>query len=150
MIDMAINKVEYAGNTLIDLTADTVTPETLAEGVTAHDKAGNLITGTMTSGGSGQINMGTCTVIVDPPSSSNYYIGRETVSGGEVVYNITRSYTSNNITVKTRCDSLMYIIASTIKGAAVTDGEVLKLTSGYGIAYQTPSTDGVSVTVTLS
>lgn len=50
---MAVNKVEYAGNTLIDLTADTVTPETLAKGVTAHDKSGAVITGTMESGGGG-------------------------------------------------------------------------------------------------
>lgn len=49
---MAINKVEYAGETLIDLTGDTVTSETLAEGVTAHDKSGALITGTMKSGDS--------------------------------------------------------------------------------------------------
>lgn len=44
---MAINKVEYNGNTLIDLTNDSVTPETLAKGVTAHDKSGTVIVGTM-------------------------------------------------------------------------------------------------------
>lgn len=43
-----INKVIYGGNTLIDLTADTVTPDKLAEGVTAHDKSGAIITGTNT------------------------------------------------------------------------------------------------------
>ena len=43
---MAINKVIYAGNTLIDLTGDTITPDKLAEGVTAHDKSGVQITGT--------------------------------------------------------------------------------------------------------
>ena len=45
---MAINKVIYGGNTLIDLTSDTVTPDKLAEGITAHDKSGALITGTNT------------------------------------------------------------------------------------------------------
>lgn len=45
---MAVNKVIYGGNTLIDLTADTVTAEDLAEGVTAHDKSGTVITGTST------------------------------------------------------------------------------------------------------
>ena len=45
---MAINKVVYGSQTLIDLTADTVTPELLALGVTAHDKAGEPITGTST------------------------------------------------------------------------------------------------------
>ena len=50
---MAINKVEYAGNVLIDLTADTVATETLAEGVTAHDASGAPIVGTMKSGSGG-------------------------------------------------------------------------------------------------
>ena len=45
---MAINKVDYAGKTLIDLTKDTVTPNTLARGVTAHGANGEIITGTAT------------------------------------------------------------------------------------------------------
>lgn len=44
---MAVNKVIYGGNTLVDLTGDTVTPETLAEGATAHDASGEQISGTM-------------------------------------------------------------------------------------------------------
>ena len=47
---MANNKIIYGSNTLIDLTSDTVTADKLAEGYTAHDKAGNVITGTMTGG----------------------------------------------------------------------------------------------------
>lgn len=45
---MAVNKVIYGGNVLIDLTADTVTADKLAEGVTAHDQSGAPITGTCT------------------------------------------------------------------------------------------------------
>lgn len=48
---MAVNKVvmntENGAETLIDLTGDSVTPETLAEGETAHDASGNQIRGTM-------------------------------------------------------------------------------------------------------
>lgn len=48
---MAVNKVVYVENgvqkTLVDLTADTVTAEKLASGITAHDKTGTQITGTM-------------------------------------------------------------------------------------------------------
>lgn len=48
---MAVNKVvmntKNGAQTLIDLTNDTVTPDMLAEGTKAHDKSGNLITGTM-------------------------------------------------------------------------------------------------------
>ena len=42
------NKVVYDGEVLIDLTADTVTPDKLAKGITAHDKSGATITGTST------------------------------------------------------------------------------------------------------
>lgn len=45
---MAINKVIYGNTTLIDLTSDTITAADLAEGVTAHDKSGAVITGTST------------------------------------------------------------------------------------------------------
>lgn len=43
-----INKVvKSTGETLIDLTGDTVTPSTLLQDVTAHDKSGAQITGTL-------------------------------------------------------------------------------------------------------
>lgn len=42
-----VNKVVYGTETLIDLTNDTVTPDKLADGATAHDKSGNQIVGTM-------------------------------------------------------------------------------------------------------
>lgn len=44
------NKIIYNGLVLIDLTEDTVTPSTLIQGYTAHDKSGALITGTATGG----------------------------------------------------------------------------------------------------
>lgn len=43
---MAVNRVVYSGKTLIDLTDDTVTPETLIAGTKAHNSAGQMITGT--------------------------------------------------------------------------------------------------------
>jgi len=42
-----INKVEYGGNTLIDLTSDTVDAAHLAYGYTAHAASGAPITGVM-------------------------------------------------------------------------------------------------------
>lgn len=44
---MAVNKVIYGGEVKIDLTQDTVSPSTLLEGTTAHDAAGNIISGTL-------------------------------------------------------------------------------------------------------
>lgn len=46
---MAKSKIVYYGETLMDLTGDTVTPADLKEGVTAHDKTGAAITGTNTN-----------------------------------------------------------------------------------------------------
>lgn len=45
MAEKNANQVIYNGKTLIDLSGDSVTPETLAEGETAHDAAGNPIVG---------------------------------------------------------------------------------------------------------
>lgn len=44
---MAINKVIYGTQTLLDLTEDTVTADNLQSGVTAHSKSGDSITGTL-------------------------------------------------------------------------------------------------------
>lgn len=44
---MAVNKVVYNNNTLIDLTNDTVTTNDLVEGVVAHDKTGTQINGAL-------------------------------------------------------------------------------------------------------
>lgn len=43
-----VNKVIFGDDTLIDLTADTVSSDKLAHGITAHDKTGAVITGTST------------------------------------------------------------------------------------------------------
>lgn len=46
---MAYNKVTYGGKTLIDLTSDTVTADTLLAGYTAHAKDGSVVTGSFLS-----------------------------------------------------------------------------------------------------
>lgn len=44
---MAVNKVMYGTKTLIDLSNDTVTPDTLFKGCTAHLADGTIVTGTL-------------------------------------------------------------------------------------------------------
>ena len=44
---MAVNKAVYGSRTLVDLTQDTVASDKLVRGYTAHDKAGNAITGAL-------------------------------------------------------------------------------------------------------
>ena len=48
MSNQYVNKVVYGGNTLIDLTADTVIPSALQSGYIAHDRSGATILGTNT------------------------------------------------------------------------------------------------------
>ena len=50
MANPYINKVVLGNETLLDLTADTVTPQTLYLGTTAHDASGAAIVGTATDG----------------------------------------------------------------------------------------------------
>ena len=51
---MAVNKVNFGGKTLIDLTGDTLeSAEQLLKGIIAHAKDGSVITGLMEAGGSG-------------------------------------------------------------------------------------------------
>lgn len=44
---MAVNKIEINGEVKLDLTGDTVSAAHLEAGYTAHDKAGNPVTGSM-------------------------------------------------------------------------------------------------------
>lgn len=76
---MAYNKVIYGGDTLIDLTEDTVVSEKLAYGLTAHDASGQLITGTLK------------TIPLDP-IEYDYNIGYIT-NGAWVYENPTNTYT---------------------------------------------------------
>lgn len=47
MANQYVNKVAVNGQTVLDLSADTVYPGMLAKGITAHDKSGAKITGTL-------------------------------------------------------------------------------------------------------
>ena len=53
MTAMAVNKVVYGTTVLVDLTEDTVTPDKLLKGATAHDASGEPITGTLEAGSGG-------------------------------------------------------------------------------------------------
>lgn len=76
---MAINKVIYQGQTLVDLTNDTITANDLAKGVTAHAANGELITGTMT-GGEGGIDTSDATA-----TKSEIFLNKTAYVNGEKV-----------------------------------------------------------------
>lgn len=63
------NQVIVNGETILDLRSDTVTPKTLQKGITAHDKSGAKITGTLTVPGEE-----TRYVELDMPYGSQYIV----------------------------------------------------------------------------
>lgn len=81
---MAANKVEINGETVLDLTADSVTPETMTEGTTAHNAAGERIQGLLSV-------VPAMTVNVTSGSDSNYTADKTfaeilaAIKGGQVV-----------------------------------------------------------------
>lgn len=44
---MAVNKVVYGDQTLVDLTKDTVVEDALIKGISAHSKTGMVVNGTL-------------------------------------------------------------------------------------------------------
>ena len=111
---MAINKVIYDGNTLVDLTNDTVTPSTLAQGVTAHDASGASITGTMVASATTLADLGITasatelnyvdgvTSNIQTQLNNRSLSGTSTANGAATVLwsgsATTASFTVNNIT----------------------------------------------------
>lgn len=76
---MAVSKVELGGETLIDISGDTVTPETLAEGATAHNSAGEEITGTMKN----LSEVDASKVIFDQEVTTGYAVGNIKLTNGK-------------------------------------------------------------------
>ena len=67
---MAVNKVIIKGETKLDLTGDTIAPEYLVEGITAHDKSGNPIVGIAKLGGGSITVLGSTTKPSNPEENT--------------------------------------------------------------------------------
>ena len=157
---MAINKVIYGGNTLIDLTGDTVTAADLAYGVKAHDNSGTQITGTSTkdsdtSDATAQVAeiLATKTAYVNGSKLTGTMPNRGAVTGTistvDDVYTIQQGYHDGSGTVELDSTEQGKIIASNIKSGV----EILGVTGTYtgeSISAQTktvtPTTTSQTVT----
>lgn len=87
-VNKKISKVEINGATLIDISNDTVTANILAKGYTAHDKTGNIITGTLMQQPGKTVTPGTSDVVA--VESGKYTTGTVYIKGDS-------NLTANNI-----------------------------------------------------
>lgn len=145
---MANNKIVYGDQTLIDLTSDTVTPETLAMGETAHSASGAQIVGTMSPSGGTHI-----TPSNSPPvalTSGDSYIADANGYAISSYNNKTPSNSSPPVIVSGEIDkiggngyaisSYNDITPSNLSPVSLTPGEIYKIggSGGYAIkSYKT-------------
>lgn len=140
------NKIIYMGKTLIDLTGDTVTPETLAKDATAHDKTGAIITGTSTK----DSDTSDATLLVAEalkgkifyangkrcvgtmPDNSNF---SGSISFADQLVNIPIGFTDGSVTVGITPEELEKIIPENIKQGITILGKE-GIYSGEGIMLQ--------------
>ena len=146
---MAINKVIYGGNTLIDLTGDTVTAADLAYGVKAHDNSGT------TSDATAQVAeiLATKTAYVNGSKLTGTMPNRGAVTGTistvDGVYTIQQGYHDGSGTVGINSTEQGKIIASNIKSGV----EILGVTGTYtgeSISAQTKTVTPTTTSQTIT
>ena len=160
MSNTYINKIIYGGNTLIDLTSDTVTAADLAYGKIAHDKSGATITGTNTKDSTTTDANATAAEIL---STKTAYVNKNKITGempnrGAVSgtistlspYTIQNGYHDGSGTVSIDSTEAGKIIAGNIKSGVSILG-VTGSYSGEAVAVEsnknvTPGTSAITVT----
>lgn len=98
---MAVSKVIYGGNTLVDLTGDTVSAATLTSGTTAHAANGALLTGTYSapvSSVNGKTGAVTLTASDVGAASFTGYTGTLLASGWSASAPYTQTLTISGLT----------------------------------------------------
>ena len=115
---MAVNKVVYAATVLLDLTEDTVTSAAMRQGFTAHNKAGEVVTGSIEEKNSASLT------ITDGTFSSANGSAVWNVSGGTAEISGGALSASNNKVIPSHDKETIEAIKSVKWNTAhFTDGE---------------------------
>lgn len=110
---MAVNKVSVNGKIILDMSGDTVYPEMLAKGITAHDKSGAKITGTLevpaTEERTVELSMPSGNQVVQPTS-------------GKVMSKVTVQKPATLLPENIKKDVVIGGVTGTLEGGASFDG----------------------------
>ena len=119
-----VNKVEYGGNVLIDLTSDTISADKLLSPYTAHDKSGAPIVGSVESKGAATYNTSTSDQTI---AAGQYLSGAQTIRKVTTA-NITAANVKYGVTTKvgdTGDDDRVLGVTGTFTGAStVSSGQI--------------------------
>lgn len=127
---MAFSKVILNGTPLIDLTQDTVSTDSLMTSYTAHNAAGQAITGTAVAGSGGNIQL--------TQDQNGYIILPEEGSGGGSIPEITIS-TSGSVTQELQPNTVYHFTSEALTSLTITLGSVSS-TAQYHFDFISPET----------
>ena len=161
MANEYINKVIYGGNTLIDLTADTITADKLLSSYTAHAASGAPITGTCTF--DADTSDATAKVAEILSSKTAYVNGVKltgtmpnrgavtgTISTKDDTYTIQQGYHDGSGTVGIDATEKAKIIATNIREGVTILGVTGTMSGEEGVSAQaktaTPTTSAQTIT----
>ena len=154
---MAVNKVVFGAVSIMDISDSTVTADKLTKGVTAYDKAGEKITGTMEASSAPILQEKTVTpsTAAQNITADNGYDGlskviingdanltADNIKSGTSIFGVTGSYSGSS--PKLQSKSVTYTTNGT---ATITPDEVYDGLSSVDVTVTIPVYDGSVTTV---
>lgn len=148
MANQYINKIIYGDQTLIDLTSDTVASNKMLSGITAHDKTGATVTGSIPSLGA---NTYTPTTTAQTINANQYLSGIQTISGdinfvadnlkaGTTIFGVAGTFTgdANAASSEILSGKTAYVNGLKITGTMINNGSVTGTISTKSQEYTIP------------
>lgn len=159
---MGVNKVIFGGETVVDLTKDTVTADKLLSGATAHGANGEAVTGSMPNNGTVSKTLSTSTTSYTVPKGYHSGSGKVSISLETKTATPTKATQSitptsgkvlSKVTVNPIPDKYQDVSTVTATAGAVLEGNQFVDTAGkvvQGTMKDNPSTTEVLTTGTTS